>query len=128
MKLNLNVADVEISTGKMFHLRDEVYIQFRRSPDIDVINDIFSLKSAYGWEVEDMRQKGKIERMLNDDADFVIHCTGCESHEVGNSIAAYLRENHHLSVRFLQRITYKEGFSQIREVSQLVLDGRMLEE
>jgi hypothetical protein len=123
MKLNLDVADLEISTNKMVHFRDRVYIRFRRQPDSDVVNDILSLASDYGWLVEDHRNDSDISKVINEHADFVVVCTGAESHEVGNAIADYLLSTHNLITKFYQRITFKEGFSRVEEVDRLILGG-----
>ncbi len=119
MKLNVDVWDVEITTGKLTHHQDRVALRFRRQPDTDVVNDLFSLRSEYGWQVRDFREADRIMKTIMDDADFIIDCVCADSIEVGNSLADYLLEKHGLKTCFIQRLECSQDSSAMFRVKRL---------
>ncbi len=118
MKLNIEVWDVEISTGKMSHHYHDVFVQFRRSPDIVIVQELLALKSEYGWAVEDLREADSTTKIIQSDADFRIKCVGADSVDVGNEIARHLSEAHGMRCRKVQRLSYKAGYDKLYSVEQ----------
>ena len=75
MKLNIEVWDVEINTGTAVHYDSSVFVKFRRPADRDVLEDIYSLRSEYGWEIIDQRgQDIALSQYIDRSADFRINC------------------------------------------------------
>jgi hypothetical protein len=59
MKLNIELWDVEITTGKMVHHDNRVALQFRRIPDTDVVRDLFSFFGR-AWTKNALYAKARI--------------------------------------------------------------------
>jgi hypothetical protein len=119
MKLDIEVSDLEISTGKALHSTDKVFLRFRRPPDCEVVREIIELRSEYGWHVEDNRDRPTTHLAFAseaDSADFVINCVGVNSVEVANALADQLRRHHGLTALKIQRLAERPGCSHIYAV------------